>query len=145
MDERNDQIKQGVVEGVEVIQSGAAAGHEVMQVFASSVARRVPDVRIEELHSMVTAMLEEVQRNYERANKTNEYSMKFAEPNRSNEKYSNAGGLSHAGGRKTLQHECERGARARSAKGALRKMVSMLKDSTFAMQGFIASVQKIGH
>ncbi len=85
MDERNDQIKQGVVEGVEVIQSGAAAGHEVMQVFASSVARRVPDVRIEELHSMVTAMLEEVQRNYERANKTNEYSMKFAEPNRSNE------------------------------------------------------------
>jgi hypothetical protein len=85
MDERNEQIKQGVVEGVEVIQSGAAAGHEIMQVFATSVVRRVPDVRTEELQSMVIAMLGEIQRNYERANKTKEFSMKFAEPNRSNE------------------------------------------------------------
>ena len=88
MDERNEQIKQGVLEGVEVIQSGAAAaaeGHEVMQVLATSVARRVPDVRGEELRSMATAMLEEVQRNYERANKTKEYSVKFADPSRPNE------------------------------------------------------------
>ena len=62
MDERREQIKQGVVNGVEVIQSGAAAGHEVMEVLATSVARRVPDARVEELRSMATAMLEEVQR-----------------------------------------------------------------------------------
>jgi hypothetical protein len=85
MDERNEQIKRGVVEGIEVIQSGAAAGHEVMQVLATSVTRRVPDVRVEELHSMATAMLEEVQRNYERANKPKEYSMRFADPTRPTE------------------------------------------------------------
>lgn len=56
-----------------------------MQVLTTSVARRVPDVRVEELRSMATAMLEEVQRNYERANKTREYSVKFADPNRPNE------------------------------------------------------------
>ena len=80
MDERNEQIKQGVVEGIEVIQAGAAAGHEVMQVLATSVTRRVPDVRVEELHSMVTA-----KRNYERANKPKEYSIRFADPTRPNE------------------------------------------------------------
>jgi hypothetical protein len=85
MDERREQIKQGVVDGVEVIQSGAAAGHEVMEVLTTSVARRVPDVRVEELRSMATAMLEEVQRNYERANKTKVYSVKFADPDRPNE------------------------------------------------------------
>jgi hypothetical protein len=85
MDERNEQIKQAVVEATELIQSGATAGHEIMQVFATSVAQRVPDVRIEELHSMVIAMLGEIQRNCERANKMKEYSMKFADPNRPNE------------------------------------------------------------
>ena len=47
MDERNERIKQGVVEGVEVIQSGAAAGYEIMQVLVTSVVRRVPDVETE--------------------------------------------------------------------------------------------------
>ena len=46
--EGNEQIKQGVLEGVEAIKSDAAAGYEVMQVFATSVAQRVPDVTIEE-------------------------------------------------------------------------------------------------
>ena len=85
MDERNKQIKQGVVEGIEMIQSGAVVGDEVMQVFATTVARRVPDVRIGELRSMAIAMLEEIRCNYERANKTKEYSMKFADPDRPNE------------------------------------------------------------
>jgi hypothetical protein len=85
MDERNKQIQQGVVEGVEMIQSGAAAGDEVMQVFATSVARRVPDIRTEELRRMAIAMLEEIQRNYDRANKTEQYFMKFTDPNRPNE------------------------------------------------------------
>ena len=85
MENRNGQIKQGIVEGVQVIQSGAVAGHGVMQVLANSVTRRVPDVRIEELRAMITVMLEEVQRNYERANKAKEYSARFADPTRPNE------------------------------------------------------------
>jgi hypothetical protein len=85
MDERNEQIKQGVLEGVEAIKSDAAAGYEVMQVFATSVAQRVPDVTIEELHSMVIAVLEEIQRNCEHDNKSAEYFMKFGDPDRPSE------------------------------------------------------------
>lgn len=85
MDERNEQIKQGVLEGVEAIKSDAAAGYEVMQVFATSVAQRVPDVTIEELHSVVIAVLEEIQRNCEHDNKSAEYFMKFGDPDRPSE------------------------------------------------------------
>ena len=119
MDERREQIKQGVVNGVEVIQSGAAAGHEVMEVLATSVARRVPDVRVEELRSMATAMLEEVQRNYERANKTKEYSVKFADQNRPNEtvrEMVERGWSDDSAGTRGRPH----GARTRSAKKARR-------------------------
>jgi hypothetical protein len=85
MDERNEQIKQGVLEGVDAIKPDAAAGYEVMQVFATSVAQRVPDVTIEELHSMVIAVLEEIQRNCEHDNKSVEYFMKFGDPDRPSE------------------------------------------------------------
>ena len=120
MDERREQIKQGVVAGVEVIQSGAAAGHEVMEVLATSVARRVPDVRVEELRSMATAMLEEVQRNYERANKTKEYSVKFADPDRPNETVRQMVDRGWADDSAARTRGRPHGARARSAKKARR-------------------------